>query len=95
MSEWVSVNLNDFVRIKLNETGLRIHRSNYDELEGRIKSRGGKIYDYRAPKTDENGWHRQQLWSVMQDYGKHIYLGCEAPFETTIEVQPIAPKAKP
>lgn len=97
MREWVSVNMNDFVRIRLNAIGLRIHRIRYDELEGLIERRGGKIHDYEPPKTDEDGWHKQQLWSVMMDYGPHIQLGLEPPFETTIEVKPLPahPQANP
>lgn len=44
---------------------------------------------YIPPVEDSDGWSSWQLWNLMQELGPHIYIGCEIPFETTIEFEPI------
>lgn len=78
----MKINMNHYVKIKLNQRGLEIHREKFDEL----KKFFPKLGDYRPPKVDSEGWHREQLWSVMLTYGPHIRMGAEPPFQTEIIV---------
>ncbi len=74
------INMNDTVRVRLNEAGLAILRNAHDELYTRI----GTPRPFVPPKVDAEGYSKTQLWSLMQDFGQHIHLGCIVPFETTI-----------
>ena len=67
-------NVNDEVKIKLTERGLEIL-----EKEDLVS-----LFDHS--KCDEDGWYKVQLWWLMSVFGKHIYLGCNVPFETEIEI---------
>ena len=87
----MEVNLNDNVRVKLNDAGREIHKIRHDELYDYIESRGvpSPTYErlkYRPPKEDSDGWSEWQLWDLMSLYGPHITLGAALPFETTIEI---------
>jgi len=47
-----------------------------------------------APKAeDAEGWSRWQLWDLMRQFGGHLYLGCDPPFDLAIEIpdQPDVP----
>ncbi len=78
----IPFNVNDYVLIKLTDRGKEILKKNYDELQLLIIQSGGKpTFEFKLPKTDENGYSKHQLWSIMSEFGKYLYLGCEAPFE--------------
>lgn len=81
-AEWRDLNINEEVRVKLTDLGREMHKKHHDELRARFPSIG----EYRPPKEDEDGWHRIQLWCLMQDYGSAISIGSNQPFETTIQV---------
>jgi hypothetical protein len=77
------MNMNDMVRIKLKPAGEKILRDKHDKLNRWIKKRNGSLHDFDL-RLDAEGYYRTQLWCVMQDFGPHIRLGAEAPFETEI-----------
>jgi hypothetical protein len=70
-------NLNEHVKVKLNQRGLDILKANHEEL-----FRGKRAWT--PPDTDKDGYYRTQLWCLMQDFGPHIHLGGNPPFETEI-----------
>jgi hypothetical protein len=72
-------NINECVRIRLTDKGREIHKAAFAVVE-RITGR------YTAPKEDSGGWCEMQLWTVMELFGPHIYMGCENPFETEIDI---------
>ena len=78
------MNLNDMVRVKLKPEGFSILQQAHDKLEKFVRQRGGELGDWSGPKIDAEGYYRTQLWCLMQDFGPHIRLGAEAPFETEI-----------
>ena len=41
---------------------------------------------YSKPEEDKDGWSKWQLWSLMRDFGPHIYAGAPLLFETEIEI---------
>ena len=81
---FVPFNVNSMVRIKLNDKGRQILK---DAHYRRWQHREKPPYEFRLPTEDEDGWSRWSLWSLMQDFGEHVYLGCIVPFETQIEFQ--------
>jgi len=68
------MNMNDYVYVRLNDHGRKIHRDNQHELS--------KFYPYTPPK-EINGWARFQMWELMREFGRHVYNGCVMPFENT------------
>lgn len=80
----VAFNINDYVMVKLTDYGRQCLRKNYDDLKAYY---GGKLgFDYTPPKEDKDGWSKWQAWSLMADLGKHILMGFDPPFKTTIKV---------
>lgn len=85
-------NINENVRVRLNERGRAILRRRHEELAEYL----GKPVGWNGngvPPEDADGWSTWQLWSLMEAFGQHMYLGCEAPFETTIALNTVASPA--
>ncbi len=78
----VEFNINDYVKVKLTERGLKIHREKYDDLDRRMNGLFSKHYPYTTPTVDSEGYSKWQLWDLMQRFGTHINLCGELPFET-------------
>lgn len=72
-------NISNYVRVRLTDHGRQIHKQN-TEAYGL-----GGVY-YRPPVEDDQGWSKWQLWDLMSVFGHSISLGCELPFDTTIEI---------
>ena len=78
-------NINGYVKVKLTDKGREILKKEHESL---VKEFGVSfIGDHPfLPTEDENGYGEWQLWRLMETFGKHIYMGCDPPFETTIEI---------
>ena len=72
-------NINNCVRVRLNDQGRQIHRDNHERY-------ATPKYPYQPPSEDADGWSKWQLWSLMSEFGSHISLGRMPPFETEIEI---------
>lgn len=72
-------NMNDSVKIKLTNKGIDILKEQYNEL----KKYYPNIGEFQL-NLDKEGYYKQQLWSVMQIFGRDIGMGNELPFETEI-----------
>ena len=81
----IPFNVNDYVRVRLTETGLAIHKALHDDLMAQLPNASTLVYE--PPKVDAEGWSRWQLWHLMQDFGPHILMGAKAPFETEIQFE--------
>ena len=79
----IKVNINNSVKVKLTEQGILILKREHDELNKRIIEHGGKGLGFRL-ELDENGYCKEQLWSLMQKFGKYMRMGENLPFSTTI-----------
>jgi hypothetical protein len=73
-------NINNFVKVKLTQKGIDILKRNHDDLNKRCNG----VLDEFELKLDEDGYYKDQLWSIMQSFGEHMYLGVCEPFETEI-----------
>lgn len=78
----MKININDNVRVKLTDTGREVLKKNHNLLNKRT----GAHLPYLPPIEDADGWSTWQLWSLMRDFGPHIYNGCRIPFETEIKI---------
>lgn len=92
----IEFNINNYVQIKLTDTGRAILEENHDRLHNLVK---GNI-PYKLPKEDADGWSKWQLWRVMEEFGPDIYHGNTPPFETTIRIMtdtsaPLEPDGSP
>lgn len=82
----MEVNLNETVRVKLNENGIAILRRNYEAVYKQYRPEMLKKHPFKLPAIDKEGWSEFKLWKLMQEFGSSIYMGCKMPFETTIEI---------
>lgn len=85
MSEkkFIPFNLNEYVRVKLNERGVQILRDSHECLRGFAPSIG----EFKPPAVDAEGWSRFQAHEFMREFGPHMHMGPPPPFETTIEFE--------
>lgn len=80
----VPFNINDNVRVKLNERGLEIHKNWHDGFLELLPEHVRDKHPYRMPEVDILGYYECQLWSLMEMFGPHIRLGELPPFDTEI-----------
>lgn len=97
MPKTITINPNDFVKVKLTDVGKDIYYHQNDELNEAIRQRGGRPVEARMPKVDEEGYTSFQLHDLMTLYGPHIAGWKQLPFATNMlyEVQCKEPPVKP
>ncbi len=71
-SEPLSINLNEWIKVKLTDLGKEIYYHRYDKLN---KTYGREVLKPSLPSEDEDGYTRFQLWKFIQLYGAHIGMG--------------------
>jgi hypothetical protein len=76
----MKIDINDSVKVKLNDFGKEIHRNNWEDFYKRTKQ------EYIGPKVDADGYSVLQLWCLMREYGPYLSLGSQCPFDTEIEI---------
>ena len=84
-------NVNNYIKVKISDYGEELLRLDHDksvkqlwEIHPRLAMR--EEGNFTLPIEDEEGYSKMQMWHFMAIFGKHIYLGCELPFETTVEI---------
>jgi len=78
------LNINDTVKVKLNDYGREYLRKQHEEL---FELCLGRV-PYNPRKEDEEGYSSWQLWDLMNTFGPATYLGAtELPFETEIVIE--------
>lgn len=78
-SEHIKFNINEKVRVKLNDRGRAHLKKQWHDLVG-------NAYPWHPPTEDADGWSEWQLWVLMHDLGPDLVMGFNPPFETTIEI---------
>ena len=76
-------NINEYVRVKLTPTGKGILRKQFVERHERMPD---VFKELSLPEEDEQGFSQWQMWRLFETFGNHVFLGCEPPFETEIEI---------
>lgn len=79
-------NFNDYIRVKLTDTGREIHRRNHQALQSMMPPDAAEAFPYRAPDEDADGWSKWQGWHLMREFGPWMRMGTEPPFELTVEI---------
>ncbi len=82
-------NINYYVKVKLTKHGKELLRLDHDAFIEQIKAFSPPLAEgrvFKLPKEDEEGWSKWQMWHLFETFGKHMYLGCNTPFETEIEI---------
>jgi hypothetical protein len=75
-------NINDYVAVKLTDTGRAELKRQHDELREKFPS----MDEYTPPKEDDEGWCKFQGWVLMNTFGHMTRMASAPPFETTIKV---------
>ena len=75
----VKVNLNSYMKVKLNDLGKDIYYHQYDELNKMVTSYKIKP---KMPKVDEEGYTSFQIWQFMNLYGEYMKMGFEGVLES-------------
>lgn len=79
------VNLNQTIKVKLNDLGKEIYYHQYDEVNERIKRNGDKPIKPTMPKVDADGYTEFQIWKFMNLYGEYMEM-CGEPVLETLDV---------
>jgi len=75
------ININETVKVKLNEVGLAIYADSAKETNKKFEENNVKCKFPIYPKRDDKGYVEFQLWDLMKLYGKHLELTLMSPFE--------------
>lgn len=78
---WLSLNVNDQVRVKLTDVGMAEYRRRREDFRREFP---GAPSGSDTPALDADGYYRTQLWSLMADFGHLMFCGGQVPFETAI-----------
>ena len=90
MQKTISFNLNESVRVRLTDHGKRLYRQDWERKFKPYVAQGLQV-TYHPPKEDAEGWSEWQLWHLMQEFGPHLHLGCNPPFDLTIQFSVLEP----
>lgn len=88
----VSIDIDDFVWVRLTDEGRRVLREQHDALERAVPS--WVPNEYIAPTEDADGWSRWPLWELMHKLGVLVHglqlnvSNRRLPFEPTIRLEP-------
>ena len=74
---WIDVNLNDYIKVKLTDYGLKIYQESFTRL------------GLQLPRIncDEEGYVRFQIHTFMHDFGKVLFCGGEMPCLPNVQIQ--------
>jgi hypothetical protein len=77
----ISFNINEYVHIKLNDSGIKELERQHEELRQQFPSVG----EFNPPKVDEDGYSKFQMHDLMKRLGHTCMLGFEPAFDTNIK----------
>ena len=79
----IEFNVNNYVKVKLNEAGLNELKRQHYELSKVIPN----LREFRVPKTDQDGYSKWQLHSLMNTFGHMMTLSNEVAFDAVIKIE--------
>jgi repressor LexA len=82
----MTFNINDYVKVRLTDVGRQLHRKNWEDIIPETPLKIEFLNKYQPPSEDNNGWSEWQMWDLMSEFGRYMYLNCNPPFETEIEI---------
>lgn len=82
MKKLTMLNLNDCVKVKLTEEGLKIYKGKMEAMNASLRKGTENAPQFSTePSIDENGYSKFPLWELMYIFGEKLYCGCAIPFE--------------
>lgn len=77
---YLSMNINDFVEVRLTSYGHKVIKDHHDFIfKGKVSF---------IPSAEIDGWSRWQLWELMRVFGEYMGLGMEeVVFESDIRIK--------
>lgn len=76
----MKINLNEKVKVKLTDLGIKILKQDHDKTNELLKQHGGKGNPFIL-RLDEEGYYETQLWHLMSVFGQHLGSGLDSPFD--------------
>lgn len=76
--------MNQTVKVKLTEVGKTILKEQHDRQIREMVGMGFNCYWDFELKLDSEGYYSTQLWQLFEDFGQHIGVVLQLPFETEI-----------
>ena len=67
--EYLSINLNDFVKVKFTDLGYNVLMNDYNGFVSRFKKYTLKTLDDYKREADENGYTSIQFWVFIRRFG--------------------------
>ena len=86
----VKFNVNDYIKVKLNKSGIDLMRQNHNKIFGDFSSDLLDKYTFQEPEVDEKGYTKFQMWHFMDEFG-HVGMGVFnglRPYDTNIIICP-------
>lgn len=80
MARYVEFNMNQTVKVRLNQIGLNELEKQHNELFNSL----GKPRKWTPPEVDSAGYAKFQMWSLVSSLGHLISLGDKLPFDLDI-----------
>lgn len=80
------VNINEYVKVKLRESGINILRDHFEELNEMVLANGGKSLGVFQLNVDEEGYTKMQMHEFMTTFAPHMHMGFDLPFDANIIV---------
>lgn len=77
----VLVNANNYVKVKVNESGIAILAKRHQVLDEMVKRNGGGSIGSFSLEVDEQGYTKFQLWDLMKVFGESISIASDPPFD--------------
>jgi len=79
----IDFNINNYVHVKLTEVGVNEMKRQHEQL----KESFPKLGEFKLPSTDDDGWSKWQMHSLMNTFGHLCSCTMKVPFETTIRIE--------
>lgn len=77
------LNINQNIKVKLRESGLKELERQHDGFSSSIKS----SVSFNPPLVDKDGYSTFQLWDLMSTFGHMIDLGSALPFDAEMIIK--------
>lgn len=80
---FLKFNVNDHIKVKLTEAGLRCWIENENRYIKQLRETETTLEELKS-RSDENGYHEFQLWCFMEIFGEKMSNGMENLFENDV-----------
>jgi len=82
--DYLRFNLNDHVKVKLNDAGVKLWRQEYEKYLSEEFKKDNYFERYYKQRTDDEGYTEFALWDFMNIFGPHFSMGFNQPTDVNI-----------